>query len=128
MTKAARLSKQLLEHALGLPEAYEDHPWGENVAKVGKKIFAFFGGPDGTSVTLKLVESHPFALAVPGAAPTGYGLGKAGWVTIPLASAPPAGVLRDWIDESYRLVAPKKLLPAARSARSRGARAGRAPS
>jgi predicted DNA-binding protein (MmcQ/YjbR family) len=109
MSKAARLSKALLEHALRLPEAYADHPWGETVAKVGKKIFAFFGGPDGTSLTVKLVESQPFALAVPGAAPTGYGLGKSGWVTIPLAAAPPAGVLRDWIEESYRVVAPKKL-------------------
>jgi predicted DNA-binding protein (MmcQ/YjbR family) len=109
MTKAGGLSKSLRDHALSLPEAYEDHPWGESVAKVRKKIFAFFGGPDGTSVTLKLVESRPFALAVPGAAPTGYGLGKAGWVTIPLAAAPSPGVLRDWIDESYGIVAPKKL-------------------
>lgn len=29
--------------ALTLPEAYEDHPWGESVAKVHKKVFAFFG-------------------------------------------------------------------------------------
>lgn len=48
-----------------------------------------------------------FALAMaPGAEPTGYGLGKSGWVNIPFKrGAPPVGVLTDWVEESYRLVA-----------------------
>ena len=33
----------LLEFALSLPEAHEDHPWGETVVKVRKKIFVFLG-------------------------------------------------------------------------------------
>ncbi|BFO17395.1 hypothetical protein SHKM778_37830 [Streptomyces sp. KM77-8] len=36
------------DHALGLPEAAEDHPWGETVAKVGRKVFAFLGVADGS--------------------------------------------------------------------------------
>jgi hypothetical protein len=44
--------------------------------------------------------------------PTGYGLGKAGWVTARFGprAKPPLDVLRKWIDESYRAVAPAKLL------------------
>jgi predicted DNA-binding protein (MmcQ/YjbR family) len=105
--KAALLPSQLRAAALAYPEAWEDHPWGDTVVKVRKKIFVFLGE---ATVTLKLSEAHDAAMSVPGAVPTGYGLGKAGWVTIPLdAGAPPFYVLRDWLEESYRAVAPKKL-------------------
>ena len=43
------LAQPLRAFAFGLPEAWEDHPWGESVAKVGKKVFVFFGTTDGTS-------------------------------------------------------------------------------
>lgn len=81
--------------------------------KVGKKVFVFLGldDMDELLVTVKLEDSHDQALAVPGAEPTGYGLGRSGWVTIPLRdTTPPPGVLEDWIDESYRRVAPRKLV------------------
>jgi predicted DNA-binding protein (MmcQ/YjbR family) len=105
----------MLKFALGLPGAFEDHPWGdEAVAKVNKKIFVFFGMGEGTetiAIAVKLDESHEQALMVPGAAPTGYGLGRAGWVTIPFGGrTPPPAVLKDWVEESYRLVAPKRLV------------------
>ena len=38
-----RIERRLLKLALSYPEAWEDHPWGENVVKVGKKIFVFLG-------------------------------------------------------------------------------------
>ncbi|MDQ3706964.1 MAG: MmcQ/YjbR family DNA-binding protein [Chloroflexota bacterium] len=38
--------EQLKAYALSLPGAYEDHPWGESVVKVNKKIFVFFGLPE----------------------------------------------------------------------------------
>lgn len=42
---------QLLEHALALPGAWPDNPWGHEhpVVKVHDKIFAFVGG-DGVGV------------------------------------------------------------------------------
>lgn len=113
MTRPRSTRRRILEFALGLPEAYEDHPWGEDVAKVGSKIFVFAGMDevDEHGMTVKLRESHDQALSVPGAAPTGYGLGRAGWVTVPFrATTPPLDVLKDWVEESYRLVAPKRLI------------------
>ena len=105
------LRARLLEFALGLPGAYEDHPWGESVAKVGKKVFVFLGTPEHAGMSVKLNESHGQAMMLPGAEPTGYGLGRSGWVTIPLrGKAPPFGVLADLIEESFRTVAPKKLV------------------
>ena len=101
--------ERLLAFALSLPEAVEDHPWGEDVAKVRGKVFVFLGQRQSKSITVKLVESHEHALAIEGAAPTGYGLGKAGWVTVPYGGVPIA-VARDWIEESYRIVAPKRLV------------------
>jgi len=98
----------LLAFALTLPEAYEDRPWGDSVVKVRGKIFAFVGGGAET-VTVKLDESHEHALSVEGARPTAYGLGKSGWVTVPRAGLP-LDVLRDWVEESYRIVAPKRLV------------------
>ena len=114
MVQQRALRKRLIDYALGLPEAYADHPWGEDVAKVGKKVFAFFG-VEGNSADfglgVKLPESGPLALAQPGVTPMGYGLGKAGWVSIRFGEAPlPVDMLRDWIRESYRTVAPKKLI------------------
>jgi predicted DNA-binding protein (MmcQ/YjbR family) len=101
--------------ALGYPEAYEDFPWGERVAKVKGKVFVFLGR-DGNELGLsvKLPESGMLALGLPFASPTGYGLGKAGWVTVRFGKREkaPVALLRSWIDESYRAVAPKKLVAA----------------
>ena len=101
----------LLAFALSLPEAVEEHPWGEDVVKVRGKIFVFVGTAASKRISVKLAESHAHALATDGAQPTGYGLGKAGWVTVPIRGpGDSAGVLRDWVEESYRIVAPKRLV------------------
>lgn len=98
------------QFALSLPGATEDHPWGEDVAKVRGKVFLFLGPPTSTRMTVKLDEAHGHALSIDGAEPTGYGLGASGWVTVPLrADGVTIAVLRDWIEESYRIVAPKRL-------------------
>ena len=116
--------RKILRFALALPEAYEDHPWGEDVAKVAGKVFVFLGAgqdPARLGMTVKLDESLEQALAVPGAAPTGYGLGRAGWVTVPLRdTTPPPAVLLDWVEESYRRVAPRRLAAALDALRSGG--------
>jgi len=99
---------KLTEFALGLPGTREDYPWDELVIKVGAKVFVFLGG-DEPQMTVKLVESHAHALSIDGARPTGYGLGKSGWVTVPVSDVA-LQTLRDWVEESYRIVAPKRLV------------------
>ena len=112
-TKARQAEALLRKFALAYPSAWEDHPWGETVVKVKKKVFLFLGRADGgLSLSVKLPESATIALSLPFAEPTGYGLGKSGWVTARFAAGakPPIEVLERWIDESYRAVAPKQLV------------------
>jgi predicted DNA-binding protein (MmcQ/YjbR family) len=103
----------LREFALGFPETHEDFPWGHVAIKVRGKAFLFLGGSEsgGVSLSVKLTASHASALDRPFATPTGYGLGKHGWVSAQFEpdDAVPLDVLRAWIDESYRAIAPKKL-------------------
>ena len=113
MTRPRDVRRRVLDFALRFPGVREDHPWGEDVVKVGAKIFVFLGIADATepAMTVKLRESQQQALTVPGAAPMGYGLGRAGGVTVPFReTTPPLDVLKDWVEESYRLVAPRTLI------------------
>jgi predicted DNA-binding protein (MmcQ/YjbR family) len=106
------MKAELLAFALSLPEAWEDHPWGETVAKVGKKVFVFFGdtaSERARSFTVKLRESHDEASAMGWASDPGYGLGRGGWLTVDAPEDAPMELLQAWILESYRAVAPKKL-------------------
>jgi predicted DNA-binding protein (MmcQ/YjbR family) len=104
----------LRRHALTYPEASEDFPWGDQVIKVRGKIFVFLGaGTDGGfGLSAKLPETHELALTQRHVTRTGYGLGKAGWVTaqLPKGRKIPVDLFEDWIDESYRAVAPKALV------------------
>ncbi|HVI93933.1 MAG TPA: MmcQ/YjbR family DNA-binding protein, partial [Anaeromyxobacter sp.] len=81
--------------------------------KVRGKVFAILSnGEPGLSVSLKLPWSAEGALQFPFCEPTGYGLGRSGWVTATFRprDAPPLDVLRSWLDESYRAVAPKRVV------------------
>ena len=111
--RARALQTSLEEFALTLPDAWVDTPWGDDhVTKVRKRIFAFYGTDESPGLTVKLRESVDHGLAMPGAEPTGYGLGRHGWVSIPLARLrrDDAEVLYDFVEESYRAVAPKTLV------------------
>lgn len=105
----------LRRFALGLPGAWEDFPWGEAVVKVGKKVFLFLGhSGDVFGLSVKLPESNLLALDLPFTSPTGYGLARGGWVTARFEKGDdvPVDLLERWVEESYRAVAPKKLVKA----------------
>ena len=114
-TTLSSLEKKMRLAALGYPGAVEEFPWGERVIKVNKKIFLFVNISDGTfCVTLKLPHTGEMALSLSFVEPTGYGLGKAGWVSARFdrADEVPLALLLEWLEESYRAVAPKKLVQA----------------
>ncbi len=111
----ASLELALRDHAMSYPEAHEDHPWGHVAIKVKGKAFVFLGGEKDAkelSMSVKLPQSRDMAVDLPFAEPTGYGLGKSGWVTFnfPAEDKPPLDPLKRWVLESYRAVAPKRLL------------------
>jgi predicted DNA-binding protein (MmcQ/YjbR family) len=107
--EAARLRKV----ALAYPEAYEEMPWGHHAIKVKGKAFVFLAADEQTfSLSTKLPSSAGVALKLPFASPTEYGLGRSGWVTgrFPRRARLPFEVLKLWIDESYRALAPRRLV------------------
>ena len=99
--------------ARGMPQAAEDFPWGHRAFRVGKgKIFLFLAWDNGVfSVTAKLPKTQSMALTLPFAELTGYGMGKSGWVTAKFQGRDevPVGLLVQWIEESYRAIAPKRV-------------------
>ncbi|MCP3139548.1 MmcQ/YjbR family DNA-binding protein [Pyxidicoccus xibeiensis] len=106
---------RLREVMLSLPEVSEEFPWGHRTAKVKGKMFAVLVLEDERlTVTTKLPQSNEAALMLPFAEPTGYGLGKSGWVTSTFkpGQAVPVELLSQWIHESFRAVAPQKVLKA----------------
>lgn len=108
------LLKTLRKVGLAYPEASTQAPWpGHLNLVVRKKTFAFLsieGEP--FSIGCKLPHSKEAALMLPFVEATGYGLGKSGWVTARLekGALPPVALFLRWIEESYRAVAPKKLI------------------
>ena len=109
----ARAEAALRKLALTYPEATEDFPWGHTAIKVKGKMFMVLGGTDEfLSVRVKLPLTGKDALGLAFASPTGYGLGKSGWVSAQFGPDDeiPVDMLREWIDESYRVVAPKRLV------------------
>ena len=88
-------------------------PWGHHAIKVKGKSFLFLAAEGGElSLSAKLPSSGTVALKLPFASPTEYGLGRSGWVTARFSRGArvPLGILRMWIDESYRAIAPKRLV------------------
>ena len=115
--EAARQWDRVRAFALSFPGAFEDFPWGVPVVKVatGSKwppLFLWLGPRDAhaPAVYMKLTDSYEQAVAVAGAFPTAMsGVGQWSRLTVPLPVSD-AGLLFDWVDESYRNVAPKRLV------------------
>jgi predicted DNA-binding protein (MmcQ/YjbR family) len=110
-----KLEAAMRDRALGYPQSEEAFPWGERAVKVKGKAFLFMRlGDAELSFSVKLPRTGIQALAMPFAKPTEYGLGKHGWVTVRLAKANRELMAQCmlWIDESYRAVAPKRVVAA----------------
>ena len=108
------VQRKLKKFGLAYPEAHSKSPWpGHDDLAVRNKTFAFLSAAgEPLRITCKLPLTGQMALTLPFASPTGYGLGRSGWVTAAFGpkDVPPFDLLKDWIDESYRAQAPKKLV------------------
>jgi predicted DNA-binding protein (MmcQ/YjbR family) len=107
------LHDRLLAIVTSLPGAYEDRPWGEVHCKVAGKIFIGWGRDEGgvmgigfktdKELQAMLVASDPrFSVAA-------Y-VGKHGWTNMKLGKTPDWAEIEQFIVDSYRRIAPKKLV------------------
>jgi predicted DNA-binding protein (MmcQ/YjbR family) len=104
---------ELRTYALSFPESNEEFPWGESAFKVKGKVFLFMRAhEEGVGLSVKLPQSNAAALDKGFAQPTGYGLGKSGWVSCTFEGGErvPIDIIKPWILESWRAVAPKTLV------------------
>src|SRR3954470_6701646 len=109
--KASPIATKLRAHSLAYPETTEEFPWDESAFKVKGKTFVFMrADPGDLSFSVKLPKSRKKALAFPGSEPTHYGLGAKGWVTLRPSAKTPLDLLLSFVDESYRAIAPKRVL------------------
>jgi len=130
LSATSRAGAALRRLALRYPEVHEDFPWGERALKVRRKVFLFMHyDANHLTLSVKLPHSQGAALMFPFAEPTGYGLGKAGWVTARFGrgARPPLALLESWLHESYAAVAPAKLSAAVTPESSTAAGAARRP-
>jgi hypothetical protein len=111
---SAKNSPSLLRQlATALPEVTEGITCDKAAYKAGGKSFLFVGSSGtATTIMLKLQGSLPEAKKLAAAHPSTYKIGGHNWVTITLPhdQPPPMGVLQRWIEESFRLLAPKNLV------------------
>jgi predicted DNA-binding protein (MmcQ/YjbR family) len=114
---ASRPLIRLRKICLALPEAHEVEAWGEPTFRVRNKIFAMYAGADNhhgrgrPGLWLKgapgdqesMVQTAPQCFFVPP-----Y-VGPSGWVGIWLDGVVEWDEVADFVRDSYRLIAPKKL-------------------
>ena len=107
---------RLEQIAARLPEAQrvDIEAWGgEPTFRVRGKNFVFSDqAATGLSLKLPKEEAEAVAATEPDASPTGYGLGRHGWVSVKVAEDADDDrwqQVEEWVRTSYTMVAPKSL-------------------
>jgi predicted DNA-binding protein (MmcQ/YjbR family) len=99
-----------------LPEAVrvDIEAWdGEPTFRVNGKNF-IFASPDASGISVKLTKEEAASVVASDSLvePTGYGLGRHGWINVTIpgnATKARWREIEEWIRTSYTLVAPKRL-------------------
>lgn len=107
------VSEKIRIHALTFPEVVEGTSCVNRAFAAGGKNFAFLGEKaDVCRLRLKLADSIPEVEQRAATDPDRWQVGTGGWVllTFPPSDAPKIADLRRWITESFRLLAPKKIV------------------
>lgn len=108
---------EVLDFCLRKPGAWQDEPWEGDVAKVGPKIFAFFGSGDSVGVKCGQTreEADEWLARFPDDAHVMAYIGRSGWNTLRIGGAIADEELLAAVDASYDMVVtklPKKDRPA----------------
>ncbi|WP_428966490.1 MmcQ/YjbR family DNA-binding protein [Micromonospora fluostatini] len=104
---------EMLAYCLAKPGAWLDRPWaGEEVVKVGSRIFAFLGsGETGATIGIKCGPNRDVAdewlHRYPDDARIMPYIGRAGWNTLRLDGTIPTDELVEALDASYDTVVAK---------------------
>lgn len=109
------------QRALAYPETNASGACVRTAIRVRKKGFIYIGVKESEyNALFKLGPSLDEASALAAEAPANYQVGKTGWVTVRFSheEAPPAGLMERWMEESFRITAPKTVLKAWEAARS----------
>jgi predicted DNA-binding protein (MmcQ/YjbR family) len=132
MSKASEAAARAREIYLSLPDTKETITWGAPHMRVGDKIFGGHGVDGGKAIISFKLEMDHADLRVqndPRFSRAPY-VGHKGWVTMDVSDVEDWGEVRALIEESYRLIAPKKSLaklggaappPAKKTAAKKGA-------
>ncbi|MFN2588875.1 MAG: MmcQ/YjbR family DNA-binding protein [Actinomycetota bacterium] len=107
---------ELRAHCADKTGCIEGYPFGPGalVMKVGGRIFAIIAD-EADPLTISLKSEPEVALLLRSSHPAvkpGYHLNKRHWNTVTLDGSVPAALVREWIDDSYDLVAeslPKRI-------------------
>ena len=109
---------RLRKLCLALPDAHEVEAWGEPTFRVRNKLFAMFAAPNNhhgggrPAVWCKAAPGNQSIMvrAAPGRFFVPPYVGPSGWVGIWLDRNPDWAEVADLLRDSYRLIAPKKLV------------------
>ena len=98
-------------YCMAKPGAWPDEPWeGDRVAKVGDKIFAFFGSGEPPGIGVKCGDREAADLWLDrypdGASKMAY-IGAHGWNSFALDGSIPDEEIEELIDTSYALIVAK---------------------
>jgi hypothetical protein len=110
---------RLRKLCLALPEAHEVEAWGEPTFRVRNKIFAMYarasnhhgGGRHGVWCKASPVNQRLMVEAAPDRFFVPPYVGPSGWIGVWLDGKIDWKELADLLRDSYRMIAPKKLLP-----------------
>ena len=113
LPKESKPMRDLRKIALQYPETDAGASCNKVAYKARGKSFLFVGADgDAWNAMFKLGDSIDELRKLAKKAPDRYNVGKTNWVTLvfPHKEAPSVADLERWIDESFRLIAPKKLV------------------
>ncbi|HEX6747351.1 MAG TPA: MmcQ/YjbR family DNA-binding protein [Longimicrobium sp.] len=98
--------RTLFEYCGAKPGAVVDHPWGEVVFKVKKKIFAYIGRPgESSGVTVKPAPEELDALLARPNVQLAHYIGRFGWVNVSIHDQASMKLALRLVDETYEQIA-----------------------